>query len=179
MGTMIQGYELTEADFRGPLYADHRRPLQGCSDVLSVTRPDVIAAIHRAFLAAGADIIETNSFTATSVSLADYDLSGEARAINLAAARVARQVVDDWNKSDRARPRFVGGSIGPTNKSASLSPDVNDPGARGIRFHELVASYHEQAAALVDGGVDLLIPETAFGTLNMKVALFAIAKLFD
>jgi len=179
MGTMIQGYDLTEADFRGQPYADHGRSLQGCSDVLSVTRPDVIAAIHRAFLAAGADIIETNSFTATSVSLADYDLSGQARAINLAAARVARQVVDEWNRSDRARPRFVAGSIGPTNKSASLSPDVNDPGARGIRFHELVASYHEQAAALVEGGVDILVPETAFDTLNMKAALFAIAKLFD
>src|SRR6185503_10218173 len=147
MGTMIQGYDLTEADFRGQPYADHGRSLQGCSDVLSVTRPDVIAAIHRAFLAAGADIIETNSFTATSVSLADYDLAGEARAINLAAARVAREVVDAWNRTDGARPRFVAGSIGPTNKSASLSPDVNDPGARGIRFHELAAAYQEQAAA--------------------------------
>ena len=179
MGTMIQGYALTEADFRGRPYADHGRPLEGCSDVLSVTRPDVIAAIHRDFLAAGADIVETNSFTATSVSLADYDLAGEARAINLAAARVARDVVDAWNRTDTARPRFVAGSIGPTNKSASLSPDVNDPGARGIRFHQLVLSYQEQAAALLDGGVDLLVPETAFDTLNMKAALFAIARLFD
>jgi len=179
MGTMIQGYELTEADFRGQRYADHGRPLQGCSDILSLTRPDVIAAIHRDFLAAGADIIETNSFTATSISLADYDLAGEARAINLAAARAAREVVDEWNRGDPRRPRFVAGSIGPTNKSASLSPDVNDPGARGIRFHELCASYQEQAAALLEGGVDLLLPETAFDTLNMKAALFAIARLFD
>jgi 5-methyltetrahydrofolate--homocysteine methyltransferase len=179
MGTMIQGYGLGEPDFRGERYADHGRPLEGCSDVLSVTRPDVIAAIHKDFLAAGADIIETNSFTATSISLADYDLSGEAAAINLAAARVARQVVDEWNASDPDRPRFVAGSIGPTNKSASLSPDVNDPGARGITFAELVTSYGEQAAALLEGGVDLLLPETAFDTLNMKAALFAIAQLFD
>ena len=179
MGTMIQEYRLGEADFRGRPYADHGRPLQGCSDILSVTRPDVIAAIHKDFLAAGADIVETNSFTATSISLADYDLAGQARAINLAAARVARDVVDAWNRTDAARPRFVAGSIGPTNKSASLSPDVNDPGARGIRFHELVASYQEQAEALLEGGVDLLIPETAFDTLNMKAALYAIARLFD
>jgi 5-methyltetrahydrofolate--homocysteine methyltransferase len=179
MGTMIQEYQLGEADFRGRPYADHGRPLQGCSDILCLTRPDVIAAIHKDFLAAGADIIETNSFTATSISLADYDLAGEARAINLAAARVARDVVDAWNRTDAARPRFVAGSIGPTNKSASLSPDVNDPGARGVRFHELVASYQEQAEALLEGGVDILIPETAFDTLNMKAALYAIARLFD
>ena len=179
MGTLIQGYGLGEADFRGTRYATHGRPLGGCSDVLCLTRPDVIREIHTAFLAAGADIIETNSFTATSISLADYDLSADARAINLAAAQCARDAVDAFVVANPGRPRWVAGSIGPTNKSASLSPDVNDPGARGVTFDELADSYEEQARALLDGGVDLLLPETAFDTLNMKAALYAIARAFD
>jgi 5-methyltetrahydrofolate--homocysteine methyltransferase len=180
MGTMIQDAGLSEEDFRGRQYRDHDRPLGGCSDVLSITRPDVIRDIHRAFLAVGADIVETNSFTGTSVSLEDYGLAGDTRAINLAAAKVAREAVDDFMAADRSRrPRWVAGSLGPTTKTASLSPDVNDPGARAVTFDDLAASFREQASALLDGGVDLLICETHIDTLNMKAALWAIAQLFD
>jgi 5-methyltetrahydrofolate--homocysteine methyltransferase len=180
MGTMIQDRGLTEEDYRGTQYRDHDRPLGGCSDVLAVTRPDVIRDIHRGFLAAGADIVETNSFTGTSVSLEDYGLAGEVRAINLAAARVAREAVDDFIAKDPSRrPRWVAGSLGPTTKTASLSPDVNDPGARAITFDQLAESFYQQAAALVEGGVDLLIAETHIDTLNMKAALWGIARLFD
>jgi 5-methyltetrahydrofolate--homocysteine methyltransferase len=180
MGTMIQDRGLAEEDYRGTQYRDHDRPLGGCSDVLSVTRPDVIRDIHRGFLAAGADIVETNSFTGTSVSLEDYGLAGEVRAINLAAARVAREAVDDFVAKDPSRrPRWVAGSLGPTTKTASLSPDVNDPGARAITFDQLAEAFYQQAAALVEGGVDLLIAETHIDTLNMKAALWGIARLFD
>ena len=179
MGTMIQERGLEEADFHGQRYRDHDRPLGGCSDVLSVTRPDVIRDIHRAFLAAGADIVETNSFTGTSVSLEDYGLAGEVHAINLAAARVAREAVDDFMTSHPGRPRFVAGSLGPTTKTASLSPDVNDPGARAVTFDDLAVAFYDQARALLEGGVDILIAETHIDTLNMKAALWAIARLFD
>ncbi len=180
MGTMIQDRGLAEEDYRGKQYRDHDRPLGGCSDVLAVTRPDVIRDIHRGFLAAGADIIETNSFTGTSVSLEDYGLAGEVRAINLAAAHVAREAVDDFIAKDPSRrPRWVAGSLGPTTKTASLSPDVNDPGARAITFDQLAEAFYQQAAALVEGGVDLLIAETHIDTLNMKAALWGIARLFD
>jgi 5-methyltetrahydrofolate--homocysteine methyltransferase len=180
MGTVIQDRHLDEAAFRGARYRDHDRPLAGCNDILSLTRPDVVREIHRGFLAAGADIVETNSFTGTSVSLADYGLAGEARAISLAAAQVAREAVDAFVAADPSRrPRWVAGSMGPTTKTASLSPDVNDPGARAINFEGLAASFYEQAQALLDGGVDLLIAETHIDTLNMKAALWAIARLFD
>ena len=180
MGTMIQDRGLAEEDYRGSQYRDHDRPLGGCSDVLSVTRPDVIRDIHRGFLAAGADIVETNSFTGTSVSLEDYGLAGEVRTINLAAAKVAREAVDDFVAKDPSRrPRWVAGSLGPTTKTASLSPDVNDPGARAITFDQLAEAFYQQAAALVEGGVDLLIAETHIDTLNMKAALWGIARLFD
>jgi 5-methyltetrahydrofolate--homocysteine methyltransferase len=179
MGTMIQGYELGESDYRGERWAGHDRPLGGCSDVLSVSRPDVIGEIHSAFLAAGADIIETNSFTGTRTALEDYGLADQVRDINLAAARVARRAADEFMARDPSRPRWVAGSMGPTTRTASLSPDVNDPGARAITFDQLVEAFHEQASALLEGGVDLLVPETFIDTLNMKAALFAIARLFD
>ncbi len=179
MGTMIQSHQLTEADFRGDEFRDHPRDLKGCNDLLSITRPDVIAGIHRAFLDAGADILETNTFTATSIALADYAMEDQARAINLASARIARQAVDERMAADPERPLFVAGSMGPTNKTASLSPDVNDPGFRAITFDQLADAYYEQARALVDGGVDILLPETSFDTLNVKAALFGIARLFE
>ncbi len=173
MGTALQGYGLDEAACRGEEFRDHDAPLQGCSDVLSLTQPGIIEEIHRQALDAGADIIETNSFTGTSVSLADYNLSDRAYDINRAAAEIARKTVDAY-----PRKAFVGGSIGPTNKTASLSPDVNDAAYRAVTFDELVDAYYEQVKGLVDGGVDILIPETSFDTLNMKAALFAIEKYF-
>jgi 5-methyltetrahydrofolate--homocysteine methyltransferase len=179
MGTMIQAEGLTEKDFRGARFADHPKDLKGNSDLLSITRPDVIERVHRLYLAAGADIIETNTFTATSVSQADYGLGHLAHELNLASARVARRAADGWMAEHPARQAFVAGSMGPTNKSASLSRDVNDPGARSVTFDELVAAYHEQASGLVEGGVDLLLVETCFDTLNAKAALFAVERLFE
>ncbi len=177
MGTMIQGYRLDEAAFRGrERFADHPRSLKGCNDLLSVTRPDVIEEIHAKFLEAGADIIETNSFNANRFALADYDISHETAAINRAAAEVARRAADRAMKAEPGRRRWVAGSLGPTNKSASLSPDVGDPGFRAVTFQDLVQGYYEQARALLDGGVDLLIPETAFDTLNLKAALFSFEQ---
>jgi 5-methyltetrahydrofolate--homocysteine methyltransferase len=174
MGTMIQGYGLSEDDYRGDAFAEHDRDLKGNSDLLSITRPEVIEEIHTKFLEAGADIIETNSFTATSIAQADYGLENRVYDINIAAARVARRAADAF--ATPARPRFVAGAIGPTNQTASLSPDVNDPGYRSVSFDDLVTSYGEQVRALVEGGVDLLIVETIFDTLNGKAALYAIAQ---
>ncbi|HWN70727.1 MAG TPA: methionine synthase, partial [Haliangium sp.] len=179
MGTMLQRRGLTEDDFRGTELRDHPAPLQGCSDVLSLTQPALIEDIHLQYLRAGADIIETNSFTATRVALADYRLEPHAHAINVAAGRAGRRAADRFMAEQPGRVCLVAGSVGPTNKTASLSPDVNDPGFRAIHFDELVAAYYEQAAALIEGGVDLLLAETAFDTLNMKAALYAFAKLFD
>jgi 5-methyltetrahydrofolate--homocysteine methyltransferase len=177
MGTMIQQYQLEEADYRGERFRDHAHPLKGNADVLCVTRPDVIGAIHRAYLDAGADIIETNTFNAQAVSQADYGLQPFVRDINLAAARLARAAADECTARDPGKPRFVAGSLGPANKSASLSPDVNNPGLRNVTFAELAAAYGEQAEALLDGGVDLLLVETIFDTLNAKAALYAILEL--
>jgi 5-methyltetrahydrofolate--homocysteine methyltransferase len=177
MGTMIQGYELTEADFRGDRFRDHPVPLGGCSDLLALTRPDIIEAIHYEFLKAGADIVETNSFTGTSIALADYKLDGLVYDINHAAAQCAVKAAQRAERDDK-RPRWVAGSMGPTTKTASLSPDVNDPGFRAVTFAELVAAFKAQARALIDGGVDLLLPETHIDTLNMKAALHAIGELF-
>ncbi|MGH7831303.1 MAG: homocysteine S-methyltransferase family protein, partial [Candidatus Binatia bacterium] len=179
MGTMIQRLKLDEQDFRGPRFAEHPRPLKGCNDLLVLTQPDAIEKIHLGYLEAGADIIETNTFNATAVSLADYGLEAEAYAINVSAARVARHAVERSRQKTPARPRFVAGSIGPTSRTASLSPDVNNPAYRGIAFDQLVQAYYDQVRGLVDGGVDLLLPETTFDTLNLKACLFAIAKLFD
>ncbi|PIQ25106.1 methionine synthase [bacterium (Candidatus Blackallbacteria) CG17_big_fil_post_rev_8_21_14_2_50_48_46] len=178
MGTMIQTFGLEEADFRGEAFKAHPLPLKGCNDLLCLTRPDLIQSIHRDFLLAGADIIETNTFNAQSVSMADYGLEDQVYAINKAAAEVARAAVAEIQKED-PRPRWVAGSIGPTNRTASLSPDVNNPSFRNISFQELVAAYTEQIRGLVDGGVDLLLPETTFDTLNLKAALFALEAYFE
>ncbi|MCA9666383.1 MAG: methionine synthase, partial [Myxococcales bacterium] len=179
MGTMLQGYALDEADFRGEAFKDHPATLKGANDLLSITRPDVVREVHDAFLDAGADIIETNTFNANAVAMADYQLVGAVREINLAAARVAREAADAATARDPSRRRLVAGALGPTTKTASLSPDVNDAAARSVTFDELVATYSEQAAALLDGGVDILLVETSYDTLNMKAALFAVMTLFD
>ncbi|HET6343483.1 MAG TPA: homocysteine S-methyltransferase family protein, partial [Myxococcota bacterium] len=177
MGTMIQGYKLGEREFRGTQYRDHGTDVRGCSDILSVTQPQIIEAIHTAYLQAGADIIETNSFTATRIALADYTLEAEAYAINKAAAACARRAVDALGEAGQGR--FLAGFIGPTNRTASISPDVNDPGARNVTFEQLAATYEEAARGLVDGGADILMIETIFDTLNAKAAIFAVESLFD
>jgi 5-methyltetrahydrofolate--homocysteine methyltransferase len=177
MGTMIQGYGLTEADYRGERFADFAQDVKGNNDLLCLTRPDVIREIHEQYLAAGADILETNTFNAQRISLHDYRMGELTREINLAAARLAREAADKYSTADK--PRFVAGILGPTSKTASISPDVNDPGARNISFDELVAAYTEQIDALVEGGVDMLMVETIFDTLNAKAALFAIEQYFD
>jgi 5-methyltetrahydrofolate--homocysteine methyltransferase len=179
MGTMIQARGLGEADYRGERFADHPKELKGNSDVLSITRPDVIAEVHRQYLEAGADIIETNSFSATAISQADYGLEAHAYELNLAAARVARGAADAFLADHPERVAFVAGALGPTNRTGSLSRDVNDPGARQVTFDDLEHAYHDQARGLLDGGVDLLLVETVFDTLNAKAALFAIQRLFD
>jgi 5-methyltetrahydrofolate--homocysteine methyltransferase len=179
MGSLIQGYRLSEADFRGEAFRDHPRDLKGCNDLLCLTRPEVVREIHRNYLEAGADLIETNTFNATAVSLADYGLEGQVYEINRAAARIARAEAEAMTRRTPDRPRFVVGSMGPTSKTTSLSPDVNDPAFRALTFDDLAGAYHEQARGLVDGGVDVLCPETTFDTLNLKAALFAIERLFD
>jgi 5-methyltetrahydrofolate--homocysteine methyltransferase len=177
MGTMLQGYSLGEQDFRGERFADHPRPLKGNSDLLSLTRPDVVAAIHRAYYEAGADMVETNTFTATSIAQADYALEQLAYELNFEGARVAREVADAMSTPER--PRFVAGSIGPTNRTLSLSPDVDDPAYRVIDFATLQASYAEQIRGLVEGGADVLLVETIFDTLNAKAAIVAMHEVFE
>ncbi|MBX7221376.1 MAG: methionine synthase [Blastocatellia bacterium] len=178
MGTMIQSYKLQEADYRGSQFADHPTDLKGCNDLLSITQPHIIEEIHTAYLEAGADIIETNTFNATSISMEDYQLQHIVYDINVAAAGCAKRAAERMTARD-GKPRFVAGALGPTNKTASLSRDVNNPGHRSVTFDELVEGYAEQARGLLDGGVDLLLPETVFDTLNLKAALFAIEKVFD
>ncbi|MEO6694520.1 MAG: methionine synthase [Ignavibacteria bacterium] len=178
MGTMIQRYKLEEKDFRGERFKDHDIFLKGNSDLLSLTRPDIIKEIHSQYYEAGADIAETNTFTATSIAQADYKLEHVVYEMNLQSARLAKEVADEFTKNEPDKPRFVAGSIGPTNRTASLSPDVNDPGFRAVTFDELVDSYYEQTRGLMDGNVDVLIVETIFDTLNAKAALFAIEKYF-
>lgn len=186
MGTMIQRFRLDEAQYRGagyegrvadPRFADHAGDLKGNNDLLSLTRPDVIQQIHEGYLAAGADLIETNTFGATSIAQADYGLQGWAREMNLASARLARSACE--RHATPAHPRFVAGALGPTPRTASISPDVNDPGARNVSFDELETAYFEQAIGLIEGGVDVLLVETIFDTLNAKAALFAIEHAFD
>lgn len=179
MGTMIQRYKLEEDDFRGERYKDHSHPLKGNNDILSITRPDIIKEIHTKYLEAGADIIETNTFTATAIAQADYKLESDVYEMNFESAKIAKEAIAEFLKRDSSRPRFVAGSIGPTNRSASLSPDVNDPGFRNVTFDQLVDAYYEQAKGLLEGGADILLVETIFDTLNAKAALFAIQKLFD
>jgi len=181
MGTMIQGRALAEPDYRGPAACGlqgHAHDLKGDNDLLALTNRDVIRAIHDEFLAAGADIIETNTFNATRIAQADYKLENRVREINLAAARIARERADAWTAKTPEKPRFVAGALGPTNRTATISPDVNDPGFRNVSYDELVAAYGEAVAALVEGGVDLLLVETVFDTLNAKAALFAIDSYF-
>jgi 5-methyltetrahydrofolate--homocysteine methyltransferase len=179
MGTLIQGHELSEADFRGERFKDHPRDLRGANDLLNLTQPDLIRDIHRAYLDAGADIITTNTFNATAISMSDYGLEPFVAEINRAAATLARQAADEYAAHDPTRPRFVAGSLGPTNRTASISPDVNDPGARNVTWDALVAAYTEAARGLLDGGADILLIETIFDTLNGKAAIFAVESLFE
>ncbi|MGH8850943.1 MAG: homocysteine S-methyltransferase family protein, partial [Casimicrobiaceae bacterium] len=176
---MLQRLELTEADFRGERFRTHPRDLKGNNDLLTLTRPAAVKGVHGAYLEAGADIIETNTFNATRIAQADYRLEARVRDINLAAARIARRCADDWTRKTPDKPRFVAGALGPTNRTATISPDVNDPGFRNVSFDELVAAYGEAIDGLVEGGVDLLLVETVFDTLNAKAALFAIEQYFD
>jgi 5-methyltetrahydrofolate--homocysteine methyltransferase len=178
MGTMIQQRHLSESEFRG-CFHDHTHDLGGDNDLLVLTQPDVVRAIHDEYLAAGADIVETNTFTATGIAQADYGMQGRVYDINFAAARIARECCDAWTARTPDKPRFVAGAMGPTNRTASISPEVNDPGARNVTFDELVATYDEAISGLVEGGADLLLVETIFDTLNAKAALFAIETYFE
>ncbi len=177
MGTSIQAYGLSEADYCGHRFKDHPSDLFGNNDLLSITRPDIISEIHRSFLEAGADILETNTFNANSISQADYQASHLVPEINLEAARLAKEVATEYTAKNPAKPRLVAGSLGPTNRTASISPDVNNPGYRSVSFDDLVTCYGEQAESLIRGGVDILLLETIFDTLNAKAALFAIQSI--
>jgi 5-methyltetrahydrofolate--homocysteine methyltransferase len=177
MGTMIQRFKLNEAQYRGERFTAHHKDVKGNNELLSLTRPDVIASIHESYLAAGADLIETNTFGATSIAQSDYDLPELAREMNLVSAQLARAACDKFSTPDK--PRFVAGALGPQPKTASISPDVNDPAARNVTFDELRAAYYEQVQALVEGGSDVLLVETIFDTLNAKAALFAIDEYFE
>jgi 5-methyltetrahydrofolate--homocysteine methyltransferase len=179
MGTMIQTYKLGEAEYRGAAFASHTHDVKGDNDLLSLTQPDVVRAIHNAYLEAGADIISSNTFNATAIAQADYGLESQVRAINVAAAGLARECADAWSAKAPDKPRFVAGALGPTNRTASISPDVNDPGARNVRYDELVATYAEAIEGLAEGGADLFLVETIFDTLNGKAALFALDSFFD
>src|SRR6478736_1977543 len=181
MGTMIQRYKLSEADYRGERFKDWPSDIKGNNDLLCLTQPQIIRNIHKEYLEAGADILETNTFNAQRVSLADYHMEGLAYEINLAAAKIARDAVKEFNHDSRLtthEPKFVAGAIGPMNKTLSLSPDVNNPGYRALTFDDAVNAYYEQVKGLVEGGVDLLLIETIFDTLNAKAAIFAIKKYF-
>ncbi|MEC8460075.1 MAG: homocysteine S-methyltransferase family protein, partial [Bacteroidota bacterium] len=178
MGTMIQRHDLQEADFRKNWFENHQSSLKGNNDLLSLTRPDIIESIHRAYFEAGADIVETNTFSGTSIAQADYNLEKYAYEINFHGAQIAKKVAEEFTKKNPTKPRFVAGSMGPTNRTASISPDVNDPGFRNINFDQLVEAYKEQVKGLIDGGVDILLVETVFDTLNAKAALFAIEQSF-
>ena len=175
MGTMIQRHKLEEEDFRKGAFENHNKSLKGNNDLLSITRPDIIKDIHRQYFLAGADIVETNTFSGTWIAQADYGLEDAVYRINYESAKIAKEVANEFTE----KPRFVAGSIGPTNRTASISPDVNDPGYRAITFDELVGAYKDQVNALMDGGVDILLVETIFDTLNAKAALFAIDQVFE
>ena len=179
MGTMIQRHKLQEADYRGTRFAGHSHDLKGNNDLLLLTRPEVIRGIHAEYLAAGADIIETNTFNSNAVSQADYKLESLVYELNVAGAKLAREVCDEFTAKDPAKPRFVAGVLGPTSRTASISPDVNDPGYRNVTFDALVTDYIEAIRGLTDGGADILLVETVFDTLNAKAALFAIEQFFD
>ena len=177
MGTMLQRYKFTEEDYRGGRFKDFPYPLKGNNDLLSLTQPQAIAEIHRKYFEAGADIVETNTFSGTSIGMADYHMEDLVYELNYESAKIAKQVANEFTKANPEKPRFVAGSIGPTNRTASLSPDVNRPEFRAITFEELRIAYKEQVEALIDGGVDILLVETIFDTLNAKAALFAIEEV--
>ena len=179
MGTMIQSYDLTDEDYRGERFADHPGELKGNNDLLTLTQPKIIRDIHEASLEAGSDIVETNTFSSTSIAQADYKMEDLAYELNYEAARVARAAADAYSEQTPDRPRFVAGAIGPTNRTASLSPDVNNPGFRNVTFDELAEAYKEAAKGLVEGGADLLLVETIFDTLNAKAAIFGIKDYLD
>ena len=177
MGTMIQNHALEEDDFRAERFKDHPCPLKGNNDLLSITQPELIKDIHRAYLDAGADIVETNTFSSTSIGMADYQMESLAYELNYESAKIAKEVTLEYQEKTPDQKRYVAGSIGPTNKTASMSPDVNDPGFRAVDFDELVSAYKDQTLGLVDGGADLLLVETIFDTLNAKAALYAIDEV--
>ncbi len=177
MGTMIQRYKLEEEDFRKGWFENHPKPLKGNNDLLVLTRPDIIKAIHREYLEAGADILETNTFSGTTIAQADYGLEKYAYDINYHGAKIAKEVCEEFNQKDPSKPRFVAGSIGPTNVTLSISPHVNDPGYRSTTFDKMVTAYEEQVKGLIDGGADVLLIETIFDTLNAKAALFAVQNV--
>ena len=177
MGTMLQRYQFTEEDYRGERFKNWESPLKGNNDLLSLTQPNAIEEVHKKYLEAGADIIETNTFSATTIAMADYHMEDLVYELNYESAKIARKACDEFTALTPEKPRFVAGSIGPTNKTASLSPDVNDPGYRAITFEELRIAYKQQAEALLDGGSDILLVETIFDTLNAKAALFAIDQI--
>ena len=177
MGTMLQEYKFTEEDFRTERFKEHPCPLQGNNDLLSLTQPEAIKEIHRKYFEAGADIVETNTFSSTSIGMSDYQMESLVYELNYESARLAEEVAEEFTKQNPNKPRFVAGSIGPTNRTASMSPDVNDPGYRAVTFDDLVEAYSEQVQGLVEGGSDVLLVETIFDTLNAKAALFAIDAL--
>ena len=177
MGTMLQRYKFSEEDYRGERFTNWEYPLKGNNDLLSLTQPQAIEEVHRKYLEAGADIIETNTFSGTTIAMADYHMEDLVYELNFESAKIARKVCDEFSTANPEKPRFVAGSIGPTNKTASLSPEVNDPGFRAITFEELRVAYRQQAEALLDGGADILLVETIFDTLNAKAALFAIDEI--
>jgi 5-methyltetrahydrofolate--homocysteine methyltransferase len=177
MGTMLQRYNFYEEDFRGERFKDYPTSLKGNNDLLSLTQPQAIAEVHRKYFEAGADIVETNTFSGTTIGMSDYNMEDLVYELNFESAKIAKQVAEEFTKANPSKPRFVAGSIGPTNKTASLSPDVNRPEYRAITFEELRVAYKQQVEALIDGGVDLLLVETIFDTLNGKAALFAIEEV--
>lgn len=177
MGTMLQRYKFTEEDYRGERFKDYPTSLKGNNDLLSLTQPNAIAEVHRLYFEAGADIVETNTFSGTTIGMADYNMEDLVYELNYESAKIAKQVADEFTQKNPSQPRFVAGSIGPTNKTASLSPDVNRPEYRAITFDELRAAYKQQVEALIDGGVDVLLVETIFDTLNAKACLFAIEEV--
>ena len=177
MGTMLQAYKFSEEDFRGERFANHPNPLKGNNDLLSITQPQAIIEIHKKYLEAGADIVETNTFSSTSIAMEDYQLQDVVYELNLQGARLAKVAAEEYSARTPDKPRFVAGSIGPTNRTASISPDINRPGFRAVTFDDLRVTYKEQVEGLIDGGVDILLVETIFDTLNAKAALFAIEEV--
>ena len=177
MGTMIQQYKFTEEDYRGEKFKDFHISVKGNNDMLSITQPEAIREIHAKYLEAGADIIETNTFSSTTIAMADYEMEDFVYELNYESAKIAKEIANEFTAKDPNKPRFVAGSIGPTNRTASMSPDVNDPGFRAVNFNDLRVAYKQQTEALIDGGVDVLLVETVFDTLNAKAALLAIEEI--